>query len=96
MPKKTDDKEREVPSYDKLKSVEEVDALIAKYQEELHRRTKQHLQAKQNKKDEVASFNEVIKETAEDIDHVVGVLDELKLTKTRLDVPGGFLKAVKP
>ncbi len=73
------------PDYHKLRTIEDADAEIARRKDAVCRKVKQHAQIKESKKDAVAAFNEQLKMVAEELDHELGVLDELGRRRTELD-----------
>jgi len=68
----------ETPEYESFKSISDVDAEMWKQKDKLAKTVKSHLTQKDTKKDTNKSMNDEIKETAEEIDHIVGVLDALE------------------
>lgn len=69
------------PDYESFVSTDEVDKEIENTKNEICRKAKQMFQTKETKKEAVAAFNEQLKELNEEIDHNLGVLDELVTRK---------------
>jgi len=88
MSKKNDKGEREKPDYDSFKTLQAIDDEIAKTKTEVCRKTKQLFQTKEAKKEAMGAYNEQIKEMTEEVDHNLGVLDELN-TRRRVIEKGG-------
>ena len=96
MSKKNDKGEREKPDYESFKTVQAIDEEIAKTKTEICRKTKQLFQTKEAKKEAVAAFNEQIKECTEEVDHNLGVLDELNTRRRVVEKGATTLRSVPP
>jgi hypothetical protein len=75
--KKTAPTEFEHPEYEKLTTVEQVDAEVEKHKTILVGKDKTESQIKANKKEYVKSMNEQLKELNQEREHEIGVLGAL-------------------
>ncbi len=81
------------PDYGKLVSVDEVDAEITRRRDAICRKVKQQAQVKETKKQTLAGLNEQIREVGEELNHEIGVLDELVRRRGELEATPLFSRA---
>ena len=91
--KKSEPSAHEVPDYDSLKTIEDVEEEIQKRKDNLVRQDLMEWRMKQDKKDAVSSYNEQLKEIKEERDHEMGVLGALEDRKKVINATP-VLKAV--
>jgi hypothetical protein len=85
-PKKKDQPSaHDVPDYDALKTVDDVEEEIQRHKDILVRQDIMEWRMKQDKKDAVSSYNEQLKEIKEERDHEMGVLGALEDRKKVLN-----------
>lgn len=80
---------KDKPDYEKLATLDEVDAEIHKHKELIVRKVKERGQLKSNRKDAMKGFNDELKEVEFQLDHNTEILDELNRHKKLIMAGGG-------
>lgn len=91
---KKEENEFETPDYEAFKDVQEIDEEIAKTKDLVCRKSKMLYQTRDAKKEAVGAYNEQLKELDEEIDHSLGVLDELNNRRKVLEKGSAVLRSV--
>ncbi len=73
--------EKKKPDYDKLVDINEVEEQISDYKNRICRKAKERGQIKDNRKEAMKAYNDELKVCEEELDHALGVLDELNRHK---------------
>lgn len=89
MPKKTDKPTFEVPNYEKLTTIEDVDKEIESHKQKLVGKDIIEYRMKEDKKDYVGALNEQLKELKEEREHEINVLSALNQHKQLIANQGG-------
>ncbi len=80
----------EVPDYEALTTIDEIDELLLEHKENLVRKDKVEYQIKETKRETNKDLNEQLKELREEREHEMGVIDALYETKKRLLASAGI------
>lgn len=90
MPKKNDTA-REVPDYEALTTIEEVEEVVEKHKQILVGKDVLESKMKKDKKDYVSALNEQLRELAEEREHEIDVLSALEQRKVIIANSGGVV-----
>lgn len=91
MPKQKDTSHLEVPNYEGLTTLEEVDKEIEKHKQKLVGKDITEYRMKEDKKTYVGALNEQLKELKEEREHEINVLSALDQHKQVLANQGGVI-----
>ena len=91
MAKKKDDTAREVPDYEALTTIEEIEEVVEKHKQILVGKDVLESKMKKDKKDYVSALNEQLRELSEEREHEIDILSALEQRKVIVANSGGVV-----